>query len=339
MDTLAQSLCASPELFPHTWVVDKDTVSLIALRESDYRAASFLDARILKPGTASQTIRWSQLAPATAALPEACAFIFHIGHAGSTLVSRLMGAHAGVFALREPLALRTLAQSRFEHTPQSWDANGSDDRLSTFLKLFSRTFRGGQRALVKATSFVCEIAPEILARPYSPKAIFMFVPAEVYLATILGGPNSRQEARMLAPSRLKRLQKRLGEQIAMPVSEGEIIAMNWACEMIALRAAQAGDRIHWLDFDNVLSDPHTSLAACFRHIGIEAAAEDVAAIVAGPDMHRYSKAQEYEYDARLRRDVLAQAHAQSGNEIKRGLAWLERAGKEFPTIGEAAETK
>ena len=100
--------------------------------------------------------------------------------------------------------------------------------------------------------------------------------------------------------------------------------MSWACEMSALTAAPASDRILWLDFDQFLADPASSLARCFNHLGIEASDEQIAAILAGPDMRTYSKAQEYDYDAQLRRDVLDQARAQHGAEIKRGMLWLEK---------------
>jgi hypothetical protein len=319
MDALAQALAASPELFPHALDVEKNTVSLIRLTEQAYRAASFLDARILTPQTMRRTVSLPELAAAAAPLPEACDFIFHIGHAGSTLLARLMGAHPKVFSLREPLALRTLAQSRIDGRPLD------DATLTALLKLWSRTFHPGQRALVKATSFVSEIARDILARPSAPKAIFMFTPAEIYLATILGGPNSRQEARMLGASRFARLQKRLGKAIAQPASEGELIAMSWACETTALKAAGT-DRVLWLDFDGFLADPQSSLAKCFAHIGTEATADQVRTILAGPDMRTYSKAQEYDYDAKLRTDVLNQARREHGAEIGRGIAWLERMG-------------
>ena len=240
MDSLAASLERSPVLFPHAWNPATETVSLIRLSEADYARASFLDARILTRQTIGRTVPWPQLQTAVAAapLPEDCTYIFHIGHVGSTLVSRLLGAHRQVLALREPAILRTFAQIRFEPEgqPRQWTAEGVEERLGAFLKLWSRAFRPDQRASIKATSFVSELAAEILARPSAPCAILMFVPAETYLATILGGPNSRQEACMLAPSRLKRLQHRLGEEQwkLASLSEGEMIAMGWACESISM---------------------------------------------------------------------------------------------------------
>jgi len=329
MDALTETLARSPELFPHSLEPRTGTVSLIRLSEREYAKASFLDGRILTPSTPARAIAWPQLESAVAAsgLTEACSFIFHIGHVGSTLLSRLLGAHPRIFSLREPAILRTLAQM----PPQ-----GFEPYLPALLKLWSRTFAADQRALLKATSFASELAGTVLARPYRPTAIFMFVPAEVYLATILGGPNSRREAGILAASRLARLRRRLGAEEISVSSEGQSIALGWACEMTALAAARpvSPERVRWLDFDRFLADPQNALAACFGHLGIAASEDQLREILAGPDMRTYSKAQEYAYDAKLRADVLNQARAEHGGEIKQGLEWLERAAKEFPAIGD-----
>jgi hypothetical protein len=329
MNALTETLARSPELFPHSLEPRTGTVSLIRLSEAEYRKAAFLDDRILTPLTLARAIAWPQLDSAVAGskLAETCRFIFHIGHVGSTLLSRLLGVHSQVFSLREPLILRTLAQMQ----PKEFEPY-----LPALLKLWSRTFAADQRALVKVTSFASELAGSVLARPYRPRAIFMFAPAEIYLATILGGPNSRQESRALAPSRLARLRRRLGTEEISAASEGEAIALGWACEMTALAAARPGtsDQVHWLDFDGFLAHPQTTLAACFSHFGIATSEGQIREILAGPDMRTYSKAQEYDYDAKLRADVLNQARAEHGAEIKRGLAWLERAAKEFSAMEE-----
>ena len=281
MDSLAASLERSPELFPHTLNLASDTVHLVRLTEQDYRRASFLDDRILTRHTIGRTVPWPSLAAALAAarMEEHSSFIFHIGHVGSTLLSRLLGAHERVFALREPAILRSLAQMRFQ--PEAlgccWTEADWGERLGVFLKLWSRTFRPEQQACLKATSFVSEIAADILARTGAARAVFVFVPVEAYLATILGGANSRQEARMLAPTRLKRLHGRIGGERwkLAGLSEGEMIAMGWACEMAALSAAAeiATDRVLWLNFEDFLAAPLRSLNTVLAHLGI--AASDV----------------------------------------------------------------
>ena len=207
MDVLAQSLARSPVLFPHTLDVHKDSVSFIRLERADYERASFLDARILSAQTTVQSMPWREVAAAVEAaqLEEHCTYIFHIGHVGSTLLSRLIGSHPGAFGLREPMILRVFAQLRSEPAlcPPGRGGNYVDARLSACLKLLSRTFDPRQRAVIKATSFVSELAAELLSRASTPRAVMMCLSPESYLATILGGPNSRQEAKMLLPSRLR----------------------------------------------------------------------------------------------------------------------------------------
>ena len=335
MDGLPGSLARSPELFPHALDPDGERVAFIRLTRSDYEKASFLDARVLTPHTAIRRIPWQEVSSAldSSDIDERLSFIFHIGHVGSTLLSRLIGSHRNAFALREPLLLRSFAEVN--------PASLGEDKLSAALKMFSRTFEDGQSSVVKATSFVSEIAPTLLSRASSPRAIMMTVAPESYFATILGGPNSRKETQSLAHSRLARLQRRLGEQPwnLAAMSEGEVLALSWVCEMSALNQAAraAAGRALWIDFDRFLASPAGALTAALRHLQFDASAETVATILSGPDMCRYSKAPEHAYDTRLRNEVLDHARAMHGAEIKRGLAWLERAATRFSTVREALQ--
>jgi hypothetical protein len=348
MDAMAEELGGSPELFPYMLDLPRDGVVFVRLERTDYEQASFLDARLLTPKTSSLALPWPQVAAAIGAVPltEHCGFIFHIGHVGSTLLSRLVGAHRAAFSLREPVILRTFAQLKGEPQvqPHAWRRDDFDARLSACLKLLSRTFETRQLAVIKATSFVSELAADLLARASAPKAVIMFVSPESYLATILGGPNSRQEARVLAPSRLARLHRRIGGdawQLAS-MSEGEVLALSWACEMSALvRAANCGgERVFRVDFDRFLDSPAALLSSVLRHFDIggtseEGTSEEARAIIAGPDMQRYSKSPDYAYDAALRRDVLQAARAAHGAEIRRGLAWLDRAAGRHAAVRDA----
>ena len=343
MAELAQSLARSPVLFPHTLDVRNDSFSFIHLERPDYERASFLDARILTPQTPVQTLPWREVAAAVEAaqLAERCAYILHIGHVGSTLLSRLIGSHSGAFGLREPMVLRVFAQLRSEPAlwPPGWTGSHVDARLSACLKLLSRTFDAQQRAVIKATSFVSELAADLMTRTSAPRAVMMCVSPESYLATILGGPNSRQEAKMLLAGRLHRLHRRIGRDVWRPesLSEGETLALGWACETSALAQAQraADDAILSVDFERFLAQPLLILLAALRHLGIDATPDEAETILRGPHMHRYSKAPEHAYDAGLRSHVLNEARAAHGAEIRRGLAWLERAAAEFAPVRDA----
>src|SRR5947207_7812357 len=152
MRPLAQALAGSPELFPAALDPASGAVTLLRLSRGDYEHAAFLDGRIAagKPG---RQLPFTELARAVdeAGLEESCDFIFHMGHVGSTLLSRLLGKHPALFCLREPEILRTLT---------ACEKSRRDAYLSTFLRLWSRTFEPSARALIKTTSFVSDIASD-----------------------------------------------------------------------------------------------------------------------------------------------------------------------------------
>jgi hypothetical protein len=314
-----EDIARAPEWLPIE--VDATAVKLVCLNEAAYRAASFLDQRMLSLGYAQQSCTAATLQAAAARLACRAQYVFHIGHVGSTLISRLIGEHPNFFSLREPALLRTIA------TGQSGDSGVPD--LGVALALFSRTWRPSQRAVIKATSFVSELAETILAGADRPSAIFMFAQPLQYLRGILAGPNSRAETRQLAPARLQRLARRFTQSgwRPEPRSEGEYIAMSWLCEMTALQQAarRAGRQVLWVDFDVFLAAPVAGLEAIFRTLGASAATAEIEALVGGPLMRQYSKAPEYAYDASLRREVLESADREHQTEIRRGMDWLQKA--------------
>src|SRR5690349_24823851 len=139
-------------------------VRLIAMDRESYRAASFLDDRMLQQPVDAQVISWTEIEEAIGdELRSDARWIFHIGHVGSTLISRLLGELDGVLAVREPRLLRDLALS-----PPAV----REQYLGPVSKLMSRTFASDEFACVKATSFVSEIAPVLV--PAGERALFMF---------------------------------------------------------------------------------------------------------------------------------------------------------------------
>jgi hypothetical protein len=235
--------------------------------------------------------------------------------------------------LREPSLLRELAQG---------PTVGAALALDPALALLARTWRPEQRAVIKVTSFVSELAAHMLAADRRSAAIFMFVGPLTFLRTILAGPNSRVETRQLVPSRLQRLARRLGEGDWRTElqAEGEYIAMSWLCEMTALyqAALRYKQQVYWVNFDAFLREPRPGLEAIFRFLGAAAAANEIQALVAGPLMQRYSKAPEHAYDAQLRRTVLLSADAEHGAEIRRGMDWLRKVAMRHRLIEQVLDT-
>lgn len=291
-----------------------------------YRSASFLDDRMLQAPHFAGVVPWACVA---AAIPRNARtdarWIFHIGHVGSTLIARLLGEIDGVLSVREPRFLR--------------DISGliSGDR-SPFVKpaqaLFSRTFADDEVALIKATSFVSEIAPELV--PPGERALFMYATPSAYIGSILAGENSVKELAILAPARAQRIAGRA--ELPQPKNDAQAAAAAWACEMTGLEAAaeaMPNRMIAWADFDAMLADMTNELGRVAQFFGFAAPADRIHAIATGPLIRRYSKATEYEYSPSLRSDLIAEAGAANRADIDSALAMLQSAAENSPLLARA----
>ena len=314
-----------------TWLVQaldpaSGVARLVAMDQTAYRAASFLDDRMFDQPADARIVPWREVAAAVAGNRRRDArWIFHIGHVGSTLVSRMLGEIPGVLAVREPRALRDFALSPPEVRTAYVDA---------LPKLLSRTFAPGDAACVKATSFVSEVAPELVSG--GERTLFMFATPRNYVASILAGENSVQELRMLAELRAQRMAARVDPLPA--ANDAALAAAAWACEMTALEAAANAmpDRhIAWADFDVMLDDMPGELGKAAEFLGFAASTDTIGAIATGPLMTRYSKAPEYDYSPSLRAELLAEANALHRRAIDDALAMLARAAEKSPLLARA----
>ena len=302
-------------------------VRLIAMDRDSYRAASFLDDRMLRQPLDAQVVPWPLVEQAMAGeLRQDARWIFHIGHVGSTLVSRLLGQVDGVLGVREPRLLRDLALSPPEVRARY---------LQPAARLMSRTFADDETACVKATSFASEIAADLV--PPGERALFMFATPRKYIASILAGENSLKELHALAAVRNQRLQSRdIG--FPAPRSDADFAALAWACEMTSLeRAADAmTDRqVAWADFDLSLRNVEGELGRIAGELALAAPTEQLRSIAQGPLMRRYSKALEYDYSPELRRELIADAERRHGHELRGALAMLRSVAEKSPLLARA----
>jgi hypothetical protein len=304
-------------------------VRLIAMDREAYRMASFLDDRLLQAPVDAQIVPWPQIEQAMEGeLRHDARWIFHIGHVGSTLVSRLLGELDGVLAIREPRLLRDLALSPPE-VRQCY--------IAPVAKLMSRTFAELEIACVKATSLASEVAPELV--PPGERALFMYATPRNYVASILAGENSLQELRILAGGRAQRANAR---DIYVPAqNDADHAAAAWAAEMAALEAASetmTDRQIAWADFDKMLrGGMEAELARVVAFFGFTADADRIRALATGPLMSRYSKALEHEYSAGLRQELIAEASERFAREIDGALAMLHAAAEKSPLLSRALE--
>ncbi len=328
-------LPASPDAYPQKLDLIRDAVLVIRFDAAAYRAASFLDDRILGPDTQGAWLPVGAIGDATRGMGDGRAvhFIFHTGHVGSTLVSRLLDETGDVLSLREPLPLRTLADALDVLTlPESLlSAAQFSSHLAMFVKLWGRGYGDTCRVVLKATSSAGRLAVPLLEHSPASRAIYMNLRAEPYLAALLAGENSPLDLRGHGPGRIRRLQSRLDTPLA-PLHElsiGEMAAMSWLAESWTQHDAleKFPDRLIALDFDDFLADVAAGMRTVLRHFGLTCDPRIISGLMRSPVLTRYSKAPEYEYTSGTRSELIDASRRANREEIRRGMAWLERIAK------------
>jgi hypothetical protein len=336
-DPFQRRFAADASLLPHMADLANDRVLIALLTEADYRAASFLDQRLLTDRIGREWMAWDAL-PELGTVAPAPHFIFHIGHVGSTLVSRLLAEVGDVLPLREPMLLRTLAQvaERIDRPESVWSPELYRGRLAQTVRWLGRGFVPGQRAMVKASSVITAIADELTDA--DGRALFLYVPLARYIETILAGEASMAETLAQAPARMARLAAPLPDfPFALwqlpPVTR---IAMSWLCEMATAQRTlpRTDPRYLWADFEGVLVDPAAALAAQGEHFGLSVDATRIDTALAGPVMRQYSKAPEHGYSPNLRRELQAQAAAGHAPAIAEAIAWVEALAARYTSLGD-----
>ena len=338
---------ASPDVYPQKLDLIRGGLLLIHFGEDAYRSSSFLDDRILGAATRGRWVPVECVVEAVGQLvdgmrPLHC--IFHTGHVGSTLVSRLLDETGQVLSLREPLPLRTLAEAHdVLHAPESLLGPQPFDRLlETMLRLWRRGYATTRAAVVKTTSSAARLAPVLLERSAESRAIYLNLRAEPALATLLAGANSLIDLRGHGAERLKRLSARIGSGIAplYTLSPGQLAAMSWLAESMTRREAldRFGDRVIPVDFDDFLGDVAQFMQRILVHFDLPADAGQLAQLAASPVLERYSKAPEHDYGPAIRNGILADARRAHRVEIDKGMRWLERLARSERAVARVLDT-
>lgn len=336
-DPFQRRFAADASLLPHMADLANDRVLIALLAKADYRAASFLDQRLLTDRVGREWMAWNALPDLGPAAPRPD-FIFHIGHVGSTLVSRLHAEIGEVLPLREPMLLRTLAQvaERIDRPESLWSPELYRTRLAQLLGWLGRGFAPGQRAMVKASSVITAIADDLTGA--DGRALFLYVPLPRYIETIVAGEASMAETLAQAPGRIARLAGLLPDfphalwQLP-PVTR---VAMSWLCETATAQRTlpRADPRYLWADFEQFLADPSAALAAQHEHFGLPVDRARIDDALAGPIMRQYSKAPEHGYSPDLRRELQTQAAAEHAPAIAEAIAWVEALAARYTSLGD-----
>lgn len=330
----------SPDLFVQRIDPASKSATVLRMSRQAYRATSFLDGRLLAHTPDGfvmphdHLIRWVQ---AIDAPPLPLHFIFHAGHVGSTLLSRLIEEASGVLALREPPTLRMLALMHdvLSSPTPSGAAADFNAYSATQVRLWQRGYDDTRCVVLKATSDTARVGQTLMQLAPDAKAILLNLSAESFIAMVLSRA-SLNDLSSKANERAARLQRMLGE-VPAAASVGEAAAMSWLAEhMTHERLAHPWPaRTLRLDFDAFLADPGIHLQAVFKHLALEAPAALLENAKAHPLMQLYSKSPERPFSAAERTEQMRQSRRENAEEIRRGLDWIQRVAKVHPRVAAA----
>ncbi len=335
---LLNRLAHDPNVLIHQIDAAQDRAAVVALTADQIRNAAFLDQRAITPQTQGALFTWQDVVRSLQAVSEKMPMmIFHIGHCGSTLLSKLIEEAGGPRGLREPLPLRSFAmmESNLSYNLSVWPRPELNARMALFL----RSCASGSTTAIKATSICNNLISPALESGVA-KAIFAYMPAKTYLAAMLGGENAPIDIYGSIELRMRRLRVLCEDPLAdlAYMSLGECAALCWACETATTALAQnedQGKRILAINFDQFLKTPGSSLERCLAHFDTPTNNIAVEKAISGPMMTQYSKAPEHQFSPNFREQLLAQYQADHASEIAKGMNWLETNAKNFAPIAKA----
>jgi len=325
------TLPVDPSLYPQQIDLEQNLALMIQMAEVDYERAAFLDERVISPSTRGSWLPLRGLVELRGRvrrhLPPA--WLFHIGHCGSTLISRLLGAHPNLLALREPGTLQTLAYSR-----RAADQESAPELFGLCVALLSRSFRETQRAFVKLTSDCNNLIEPLLAHDHEAPAILLYVGLETYAATMLRAAALRADVETRHPARLNDLETWLGAPCEAGSDDAQRVAVSWLASMGAFADAAEvfAHRVMLLDFEDFLASPRQRLSEVAAFLGTPFAADEAAALVSGPLMRRYSKNLDKGYNPAIREEQLRDSRDRYGEQIAAALRFAENLGNRFEPI-------
>jgi hypothetical protein len=340
---IAQSVAGDAGAFMQQLDLVQRRALIVRITEAELRTASFLDERLGMQGRVGFWMPLEGIAAAASSVSQAqpsADFIFHIGHCGSTLLSRLLDQSSNVLGLREPLPLRELSENmRDLESPLSrlnraqWEGV-----LAASLTLLGRRFTEQQRIIIKATSTCNGLVDPVLGLYPESRAVLLYIRLEPYLATMAKGVAGGLDALHAAPARLQFLHDFLDDRsIRLPDLETpEIVAMNWVAELARFehlsRTSPARERLLMLDFEQLLADIPGVLGDVCRHLDIPEADSDSTQDPHTSVLAAYAKSPTHVYSATDREHDLNLSRRKFPVQIERGLRWAEQIMQKYEQL-------
>jgi hypothetical protein len=335
--TLPPDIATNPLWYLYDYSPASNDFTFTSLDESQYRDAAFLDSRLHSRIKQIERVDYDAV---DRAFPKQfsqvpAAYIFQIGHCGSTLLSRCLGTTPAVLSLREPGPLGALAKLHRElGEPLAWLDETSWERLKMIIMLaLERRFRADQLPVIKANSICNNLAEAVLATHPDRRAIFLYQSLETTLAAMFKAPGGRGDLRKQARHRLQEWQllTKNCELHLSTLKAHELAVMSWMASMQRFTAAevQFPERTIRVDFDAFLARPDKHLEDLAKFLGIESEAQTMVEEYGNVSQY-YSKNTSRRFSPLDRQYTLDVIRSRQTAVINAGLDFAQRLMGQFP---------
>jgi hypothetical protein len=312
----------APERFSH--------LDFVRISDSTYRNLAFLDDRMPYGSpcySASVEALLALLRSDPADQPPGAGLIFHTGYCCSTLLGRYLQIPGTFLTLAEPMLLTQLAARRHQ-----WDLRRPSTAahwsrvFELSYRLLSRTYRAGERALLKAHDSCTFLARQALSGA-GRVGLYVYCDLPTFLASALKSPERRAWLRhqSLASARPASELPALAAVAVPELSPGEAAAHLWLANVLSYLEAAADRRLELRSLlcDDLLEAPRATVARVIRLFRPEIPRSRASRMISLTRGLRHAKGAQ-PYDREARRRQFEESRRVNRDEIRAGLIFAER---------------
>ena len=339
-----QGLRSNPDFLLQNFDLANRRALVLRVNETLYREASFLDDRIFNPQIEGFWLPLESVLQEISQLtPGKPHYIFHVGHCGSTLISRLLAELPNCLPLREPMSLLTLAIARRElgHA-SSWVTNTQwNQLLQIAIRSLARTYRTSDKSLIKATSNAGNLLDTLSTMmDGSSRILMMYISLESLLAVMLRTPDLRASIHAYSPVWMTDFCSLSGRNdlCLADLDDAQQITMKWLTLLLLFIQTTTAhpERTQMLNFDDFLIKPEERFLNTARFFELDCQPEKAQQLLNGSLMRTYSKIPTQNFNPLQRRDELQNARQKFQPEIRAGLEWAEALCRDTPALAPVA---
>jgi hypothetical protein len=323
-----RSLFASPDLYPLRIDFGRQRISFARISQELYLRIVWLSAEnALRRSKEVYDIRLDDALLAGASPCRTATqvhYILHTAYCCSTLLARYFELVSSCFVLKEPEILAQVAIAFSEPSVRWCEA------FDLCLRLLSRTYDPRRVVVIKTHVPTNVLGMQLLERNQNSTITFLMTPLREFLLAVL-----KSDDRKIRVREWIRYATGARSHPALPgidpngLTDVQAAAYWWLLNRMLCRqlcSSPAGNRVTVIDGAELAESPERVLKSLVSACGLLVDMNELKTVVDHPTVRKYSKDLSKSYDAKLRRQELADIESRWRRELEHGIAWAGSFG-------------